>query len=234
MDEDEEYESHVFNFFLGIFEGSDHLRRYYKKNGDRGEFICLVCAATGAKVGRQYADCVSLVQHANAICKTKRPLAHRALAHVVCQVLGWDITRLPSIVLDATEQKDDSLGEESIKEKEEIHGEMSNNAGHMRCAEIIEIADSPNKDAAFSENKQSSRDTGVYVEIDDDSYDYGVDWDLVSKEVNKQISRDIGEYIEVDADDGGVVDWDIVTEDSASQDANNRGQNLYGSSSRKG
>jgi hypothetical protein len=43
---------------------------------------------------------VALVQHARAATRYRRPRAHRALAVVVCRVLGWDVARRPSMVID--------------------------------------------------------------------------------------------------------------------------------------
>lgn len=89
----------VDKFLLQMFINDDRLRRYYEKNYESGDFCCLVCVGTGEKVNKRYKDCVGLVQHSIAISKTKRTRAHRAFGQVVCKVLGWDIDRLPVIVL---------------------------------------------------------------------------------------------------------------------------------------
>ncbi|XP_050368014.1 uncharacterized protein LOC126786286 isoform X2 [Argentina anserina] len=40
-----------------------------------------------------------LVQHAVTVSKTKKKRAHRAFGQVVCRVLGWDVKKMPFIVL---------------------------------------------------------------------------------------------------------------------------------------
>ncbi|MQL75451.1 hypothetical protein Taro_007824 [Colocasia esculenta] len=95
--------SDYFNFFLGLFEEDSDLRAYYEKNWEKGEFCCLVCEGIGVKAGKKFVDCVALVQHSSSIKKTKRKKAHREFGRAICKVLGWDITRLPSIVLDMGE-----------------------------------------------------------------------------------------------------------------------------------
>ncbi|KAF8391220.1 hypothetical protein HHK36_023522 [Tetracentron sinense] len=100
--DDEDDESELFNFFLGIFTEDIELRSYYEKNFEGGEFCCLVCGAIEKK-GKRFKDCIALVQHSTAISKTKQKSAHRAFGHAVCGVLGWDTNRLPSIVLSSAE-----------------------------------------------------------------------------------------------------------------------------------
>ncbi|KAJ6753857.1 hypothetical protein OIU79_026647 [Salix purpurea] len=53
----------------------------------------------GEKAGKSYRGCASLLQHARTIWKKKRNGPHRAFGHLICKVLGWDISRLPMIVL---------------------------------------------------------------------------------------------------------------------------------------
>ncbi|XP_010274472.1 PREDICTED: uncharacterized protein LOC104609781 isoform X2 [Nelumbo nucifera] len=98
MDVGEE-ESQEFQFFLGVFTEDGELRNYYEKNWEGGEFCCLVCGGIGKKVGKRFKNCVALVQHSTGIAKTKKKRAHRAFGQAICRVLGWDIHRLPSIVL---------------------------------------------------------------------------------------------------------------------------------------
>ena len=88
-----------FKFFIGVFEEDNDLRRYYENNYKQGDFYCLVCGGIGKKVWKRFKDCSALLQHSTAILKTKRKQAHRAYAHVICKVLGWDFDRLPAIVL---------------------------------------------------------------------------------------------------------------------------------------
>lgn len=92
----------VDEFFMGLFENDVGLRGCYEKDRDNGEFYCLVCEARrdGNKgKGKMYRGCAALAQHASAIRKISRRAAHRALARSICRVLGWDLQRLPSIVL---------------------------------------------------------------------------------------------------------------------------------------
>lgn len=102
-DEDTEASKHskVFNFFSTLFTERVELREFYVNNHGSGDFCCLVCGGIGKKVWKRFTGCVALVQHSTAISKTKKKLAHRAYGKVVCQVLGWDTSRLPSVVLRA-------------------------------------------------------------------------------------------------------------------------------------
>ncbi|OMO92490.1 hypothetical protein COLO4_17541 [Corchorus olitorius] len=102
-DDDEEDEggckdSKEFNFFSRLFAENNELRSYYETNFRGGEFCCLVCCGIGKKVWRTFKDCVGLLQHSTAISKTKRKRAHRAFGLVICDIIGWDIVCLPSIV----------------------------------------------------------------------------------------------------------------------------------------
>ncbi|OMO74745.1 hypothetical protein CCACVL1_16480 [Corchorus capsularis] len=45
-------------------------------------------------------------QHSTAISKTKRKRAHRAFGLVICDIIGWDIVCLPSIVLKSQPVED--------------------------------------------------------------------------------------------------------------------------------
>ncbi|KAE8807361.1 hypothetical protein D1007_16419 [Hordeum vulgare] len=92
-------------FFLGLFERDAALRGYYERSHEEGEFRCMGCVGRkrkrkGRSQARRFRDCISLVHHARDAKHCGRPLAHRALAAVVCRVLGWDVKRLPSIVID--------------------------------------------------------------------------------------------------------------------------------------
>ncbi|KAL9438135.1 hypothetical protein AB3S75_023907 [Citrus x aurantiifolia] len=99
MDEDRSDKSEVFKFFLKVFTENSELRSYYEKYSEDGEFCCLVCGGIGKKVWKRFKDCHGLLQHSTGILKTKKKRAHRAFGQVVCKVLGWDIDRLPMIVL---------------------------------------------------------------------------------------------------------------------------------------
>ncbi|KAF3783721.1 hypothetical protein EJ110_NYTH31835 [Nymphaea thermarum] len=93
-------EEEAFLFFLGFFRKEEELRRYYEGSAEKGDFFCLVCLGVGEKLSRKYCSCVALVQHANSVTKTKTRDAHRAYGKAICRVMGWDFSRLPSIVLD--------------------------------------------------------------------------------------------------------------------------------------
>ncbi|XVE53126.1 hypothetical protein DITRI_Ditri02bG0179300 [Diplodiscus trichospermus] len=124
-DNDDEEESEVNKFFMGIFVNNSELRDYYEENHEKGEFFCLVCGGLGENVGKKFKGCVGLVQHCMSISKTKRKTGHRAFGLVVCKVLGWDIDRLPVILLkgeplsrtlaNSRESQDTSKGDDSNK-----------------------------------------------------------------------------------------------------------------------
>lgn len=88
-----------YKFFLKVFMDDSELRSYYEKNYESGEFCCLVCGGIGQKVGKRFKNCVALVQHSVTIAKTRKRQAHRAFGQAICKVLGWDIDKLPTIVL---------------------------------------------------------------------------------------------------------------------------------------
>ncbi|CAK9134140.1 unnamed protein product [Ilex paraguariensis] len=106
-DEDNEMEDDLmgddgceeYKFFLNVFKEDGELKSYYEKNYENGEFSCLVCGGVGQKVGKRFMNCVALVQHSKSIAKTKKRRAHRSYGQAICKVLGWDIDRLPSIVM---------------------------------------------------------------------------------------------------------------------------------------
>ncbi|XP_020270883.1 probable protein phosphatase 2C F42G9.1, partial [Asparagus officinalis] len=127
-DDDDEEESRALEFFVGVFDKDDKLREYYAKHYEKGDFFCLVCEGIRVKLGRRYVDCVGLVQHSIAITKTKRRGAHRGFGRAVCRVLGWDIKRLPNIILDHSEPMVDSL----VKE-----GKMQNDVRKDDADEVL-------------------------------------------------------------------------------------------------
>ncbi|PUZ62160.1 hypothetical protein GQ55_4G334500 [Panicum hallii var. hallii] len=95
-----EGEQDAAGFITGLFERDAALRGHYERGCEEGQFACMACAGGTRKPGRRFRGCVALVQHARAATRYGRPRAHRALAAVVCRVLGWDVARLPSIVID--------------------------------------------------------------------------------------------------------------------------------------
>ncbi|KAJ7981830.1 Methylthioribose-1-phosphate isomerase [Quillaja saponaria] len=100
IDDDGSEESGEYEFLLNVFVENSELRTYYEKNYESGNFCCFVCGGIGKKnAGKKFKDCLGLVQHSIAITNTKKKWAHRAFGQVICKVLGWDIDRLPTIVL---------------------------------------------------------------------------------------------------------------------------------------
>ncbi|TVU35052.1 hypothetical protein EJB05_16920, partial [Eragrostis curvula] len=80
--------------FFGELLGNDAaLRGFYESEREKGQFLCLVCEGTGARVGKRFAGCAALVQHAGSVARTKRRLAHRAFADAVGRLLGWGAGR---------------------------------------------------------------------------------------------------------------------------------------------
>lgn len=111
-----EEETENFKFFIGLFTDDDNLRTYYEKNFEHGVFFCLACVGVGEKMRKKFGNCVALVQHSAAISKTKGKNAHRAFGKAVCKVLGWDINRLPSIVLDSGKPLSCNIAKTETKE----------------------------------------------------------------------------------------------------------------------
>ncbi|KAG9447891.1 hypothetical protein H6P81_014019 [Aristolochia fimbriata] len=99
LDEDDGSVRENLEFFLRFFEENADLRGYYEKKWEQGEFSCLVCGGMGVKLRKKFSNCVALVQHSVSISKTKKRAAHRAFGQAVSRVLGWEINRLPTIVL---------------------------------------------------------------------------------------------------------------------------------------
>ncbi|CAI8584482.1 unnamed protein product [Vicia faba] len=96
-DEEEEDDDRLVEFekfFIRVFMEDSELTGYYQRCFEDGEFCCLVCDA-----GNKYKDCIGLVQHSISILRTANKKAHRAFGQAVCKVLGWDIHRLPTIVI---------------------------------------------------------------------------------------------------------------------------------------
>ncbi|KAH9294396.1 hypothetical protein KI387_040400, partial [Taxus chinensis] len=90
-------EANAHEFFDKLFGEDEDLKRFYEQSCNCGAFECLVCAAIGAKVGKKFPDCVSLIQHAMKILRTKKKAAHRGYGRAICGLLGWSSDRLPSL-----------------------------------------------------------------------------------------------------------------------------------------
>jgi hypothetical protein len=102
VSESEGDEEEATGFFTGLFERDATLRSRYEQGWEEGQFVCMACAGRKVRRGkaRRFRGCVGLVQHARAATRYGRSGAHRAFVAVVCRVLGWDMERLPSIVID--------------------------------------------------------------------------------------------------------------------------------------
>ncbi|KAF8019414.1 hypothetical protein BT93_G0175 [Corymbia citriodora subsp. variegata] len=93
-------ESEEYKFLLDVFVKDRDLREYYERNHESGDFWCFVCGAQGGKMsGRKFKNCAGVLQHSISVSKTKKRRAHRAFGLVVCRVMGWDVERLPLIVV---------------------------------------------------------------------------------------------------------------------------------------
>ncbi|KAL3325612.1 hypothetical protein AABB24_036710 [Solanum stoloniferum] len=114
------------NFFAKLFEEDSGLREYYEKNSESGgEFSCLVCSGVGKKGwSKRFKDCVGLVQHSITISNKRQ--AHWAFGQVLCRILGWDINRLPSIVLSAG-------GKPSESSDKPVEAQGNEDAGGKDC-----------------------------------------------------------------------------------------------------
>ncbi|XP_011654042.2 uncharacterized protein LOC101208512 isoform X3 [Cucumis sativus] len=120
-DDWEMMESKEYKFFLKMFVENEELRVYYEKNCESGLFCCLVCGGMGKKKsGKRFKNCLGLVQHSISISGTKKKRAHRAFGLVVSRVFGWDVDRLPTIVLKG-EPLSRSLANSGDLKPEEIH-----------------------------------------------------------------------------------------------------------------
>ncbi|TVU12558.1 hypothetical protein EJB05_46209, partial [Eragrostis curvula] len=97
----EEEEAEAAAFFTGMFGRDGALRGHYEAGWEAA--VSHAWRALGGRregEGEGFRGCVGLVQPARDASRNERPGAHRALAAIVCRVLGWDIERLPSIVID--------------------------------------------------------------------------------------------------------------------------------------
>ncbi|KAL6839580.1 hypothetical protein ACP4OV_030519 [Aristida adscensionis] len=126
--EGEEDEEEAVGFFTGMFERDAALRGHYERRREEGQFKCMACAARkvrkvkgrAAKV-RRYQGCFGLLQHARFATRygRRRPGAHRALAAVICRVLGWDFEGLPNIVIDPRGRLGQALAAEATADAQE-------------------------------------------------------------------------------------------------------------------
>ncbi|KAJ1285481.1 hypothetical protein BS78_03G282500 [Paspalum vaginatum] len=92
-EEVEEEEGNASRFFGELLGGDAALKGFYRAEREKGQFLCLVCEGSGARVGKRFAGCAALLQHASSVARTKRRLAHRAFADAVGMLLGWGAGR---------------------------------------------------------------------------------------------------------------------------------------------
>ncbi|CAM8946958.1 unnamed protein product [Rhodiola kirilowii] len=113
---EDESESEEFKFFRKLFEEDEGLRGYYEKNWIDGEFSCLVCRGNGEKVTKKFKNCVAVVQHSVTISRTQKMRAHRAYGEVICNLLKWDINKLPADAIMVGDQGGEKLVESEVGE----------------------------------------------------------------------------------------------------------------------
>ncbi|KAJ1258072.1 hypothetical protein BS78_10G046100 [Paspalum vaginatum] len=159
---DSEGEQDAAGFFTGMFKRDAALRGLYERGWEEGQFACMVCAAGRRKAGRRFRGCVALVQHARAAARYGRPRAHRALAAVVCRVLGWVFERLPSIVIDPRGTLGQALASgatadvQAAKENDGTHDSSSDEDEEKDDVEIGTQSTHEDEDANELENSEES------------------------------------------------------------------------------
>ncbi|XP_028785946.1 uncharacterized protein LOC114741852 isoform X2 [Neltuma alba] len=133
MDDDDELEE-MGEFFLKLFGENNELRKYYEKCWEGGEFRCLVCGVADNKnAGKRFHDCVGLVRHSMSISRTKNKRAHRAFGNAVCNVLGWDINRLPTIAIKNEVEPAEAKGKTNENDGDGKDGSLSSNELHYKA-----------------------------------------------------------------------------------------------------
>ncbi|XP_004248238.1 uncharacterized protein [Solanum lycopersicum] len=147
------------NFFAKLFEENDGLREYYEKNSENGGgFICLVCSGVGKKGWRKrFKDCVGLVQHSITISNKRQ--THRAYGQVICRILGWDINRLPSIVLSAGGKPSESSDKPVEAQGNKDAGGKDDTSGLSNTTDAVNIGSdelSQQKQSFSNENQQEN------------------------------------------------------------------------------
>jgi hypothetical protein len=83
-EEEEDAEGNVARFFGELLGGDAALRGFYEAEPEKGQFLCLVCEGSGARVGKRFSGCIALVQHAASVARTKRRLS------AVGQLIGME------------------------------------------------------------------------------------------------------------------------------------------------
>lgn len=173
-------ESEEYKFFLKMFVENDELRGYYEKNSESGLFCCLVCGGMGRKKsGKRFKNCVGLVQHSISISRTKKKQAHRAFGQVVCRVFGWDINRLPTIVLKGEplgrslansgdlkpEENHVAKEHDGIDKKNEVVS-VDENEQKLEEEKAAEDPTSNAKDVSSGENDDACKDNDVKLQAE--------------------------------------------------------------------
>ncbi|XP_059292720.1 uncharacterized protein LOC132046176 isoform X2 [Lycium ferocissimum] len=155
-DDDEEKGEKSYGFFAKLFEEDGVLREYYEKNGESGgEFNCLVCCGAGKKGWKKrFKDCVALVQHSITIANTRQ--AHRAYGQVICKILGWDFSRLPSIVLIAGYKASESSDKPAEGQGNEDDGGKDGLSNTTDTVNIGSVELSQQKQSFSNENQQEN------------------------------------------------------------------------------
>ncbi|KAM1101418.1 hypothetical protein ACFX2B_007703 [Malus domestica] len=131
MDEDG-CEENELKFFSRIFTEDGELRSFYEKNYEGGEFCCLVCCALMKKGWKRFKGGVALLQHCNAILKTKKKAAHRAYGQVICKLLGWDIGQPPPTIGSM-----DKTRGEPLSESDNLPGEVEENVDNDKDNMVV-------------------------------------------------------------------------------------------------
>lgn len=152
------------NFFAKLFEEDGVLREYYEKKSEGGgEFSCLVCCGVGKKGWKKrFKDCVALVQHSISITNTNTRQAHRAYGQAICRILGWDIKRLPSIVLSAGVKPSESSDKPVEAQGNEDGGGKDGLSGLSSTTDAVNIVidELSQEKQSFSNENQQENDGG--------------------------------------------------------------------------
>ncbi|XP_074565295.1 uncharacterized protein LOC141821826 [Curcuma longa] len=198
--EDDPEKLKIYNFFIDIFTKDPILRQHYEKSSEFGEFNCFACAGIGMKGLKKYRNCVAILQHAHSTVTTKRKKGHRAFARAVCKVLGYNFTRLPSLVLDDGGRLGESLAENGKAQKED--GIEEENQEHVEKQE--------NEDAVEEENieddveEENTEDDPEEENIEDDVEEENIEG-AVEKAENKEDDAE-EENIEDDVEEENIED----------------------------
>ncbi|KAJ0046094.1 hypothetical protein Pint_04747 [Pistacia integerrima] len=167
-DEDGPEDSEEFKFFLKVFIENSELRSYYEQNYEGGKFCCLVCGGIGKKVWKNFKSCLGLLQHSNAILKTKKKRAHRAFGQAICRVLGWDIDRFPTIVLKGEPLSHSlaKLGMSLVTDLAEVEAnadDYKDGLSNPNNKRICEVAQKEDSTVTISENYLIEDDTSKHA-----------------------------------------------------------------------